>query len=126
MAPQRKPRRPGLAPDRPPMVCRVPFDYAGRGYDRGQLIELQGFTHDERLIRLGYVAELEKGVELYECSVCGGTFVGVRERTHHGDRRHAPPRERTPMDEDAAAEAEERMLDQVAPLYLEKTAASTR
>lgn len=121
MPPTRTPR----TPDQPPMVCRVPFDYAGQGYDRGQLIQLGGYPNDERLIRLGYVAALERGAETYACSVCGGRFVGIRERTQHGDKRHAPPRLLTPEDEDRLAESEDRMLDQVAPLYLEKTAAST-
>ncbi len=122
MPPTRTPR----TPDQPPMVCRVPFDYAGAAYDRGQLIQLQGYPNDERLVRLGYVAALEKGAETYACAVCGGQFIGIRERTQHGDKRHAPRRERTPADEDAADEAEDRMLDTVAPLYLDKTAASTR
>lgn len=121
MPPTRTPRK----PDQPPMVCRVPFDYAGQGYDRGQLIQLGGYPNDDRLIRLGYVAALEKGAEIYDCAVCGGRFIGLRERTQHGDKRHAPPRVMTPAEEDAAAESEERMLDTVAPLYLEKTAAST-
>lgn len=113
-------------PDQPPMVCRVPFDYAGAAYDRGQLIQLQGYPNDERLVRLGYVAALEKGAETYACSVCGGQFIGIRERTQHGDKRHAPKRELTPADEDALADQEDRMLDAVAPLYLDKTTASTR
>ncbi len=121
MPPARKPPRQA---DQPDMVCRVPFDYAGRSYDRGQLISLQGFPNDERLIRLGYVAELEKGAEIYECGHCDGRFTGLRERTHHGDKRHAPARVRTPMEEDAAEDAEDRMLDTVAPLYLDKTVAT--
>jgi len=105
-------------------VTRIPFDYNTKPLDRGQVMVLEGARNDEKLTRLGYLAPLDRGVELYQCAVCGAEFVGIRERTGHGDRRHAPPRLRTPDEEDAAAESEDRMLDQIAPLYLNKTAAS--
>lgn len=99
------------------------FQYAGQEIDRGQVLVLAGAPNDEKLIRLGYVALLERNPDLYRCSVCGLEFIGISERTGHGDLRH---RERTltPDEEDTRDERLERIQEQVAPLYLDKTKAA--
>jgi hypothetical protein len=109
----------------PRYSVRQPFDYAGGSYDRGQIIMLVGAKNDEKLIRLGYVTELDRRTTTYECAACGATFIGIAERTAHGNKRHIV-RVLSPEEEDARAESEERQLDQIAPLYLENTAASAR
>jgi hypothetical protein len=106
--------------------AKRPFDYAAQSLDRGQVIELAGARNDEKLVRLGYL-EPWKGSkrELHICDECGAQFVGLRERTVHFEKRHLE-RALTPEQEDARDEAEERMLEVVAPLNLDKTAASQR
>lgn len=119
MAPRQQTRR--ANPTAPTYVVRQPFDYAGQSLDRGQLMHMGGHLNDERLIRLGFVRPIEKDDERYECGHCSAVFVGLRERTAHGDKRHAPrPYPLTPEQEDQLAENEDRMLDKVAPLYLDK------
>lgn len=107
------------------VVARRPMGYAGREIDRGQVFELAGAPNDEKLTRLGYVAPLERGAETVTCAVCGATFTSGQLRTAHGDTRHRT-RALTPQEEDAQAEREERLLDTVAPLYLENTKATAR
>jgi hypothetical protein len=104
-------------------VRRGGWQYLGHQLDRGQVLQLSGAQNDEKLVRLGYVALLESRAERYRCSECGEEFVGIAERTAHGDDRH---RERylTPEEEDAREERRERMQEQVAPLYLDKTKAA--
>lgn len=108
----------------PRYSVRQPFDYAGGSYDRGQVIMLVGAKNDEKLVRLGYVTELDRRATTYECAECGGTFIGIAERTAHGNKRHLA-RVLSPEEEDQREEAEERQIEQIAPLYLDKTAAST-
>jgi hypothetical protein len=102
---------------------RGSFEYLGQSLDRGQILTLSGAPNDEKLIRLGYVTLLEGRFETYRCSVCGLEFTGIAERTAHGDLRH---RERflTPEEEDARDERLEKLQEQVAPLYLDKTKAA--
>jgi hypothetical protein len=105
------------------MVARQPFDYGRLALDRGQVFTLAGAPNDEKLVRLGFVTQLESRATTYECGKCGGVFAGIAERTAHGKKRH-PDRLLTPEEEDEREEREERMLDQVAPLYLDKTKAA--
>lgn len=105
------------------MARRGGFEYAGQSLDRGQVLQLAGATNDERLIRLGYVALLEPRAETYQCSVCGREFTGIAERTAHGNLRHRE-RDLSPEEEDARDERMEKMQEQVAPLYLDKTKAA--
>ncbi len=116
------PRTPN-APAAPRYWARRPIGYAGQELDRGQVIQLAGAPNDERLIRLGYLQQVEPNDEPVTCAICGAEFIGGTMRTAHGDARHRA-RTRTPEEEEAAADREERMLDQVAPLYLENTRAS--
>ena len=99
------------------------YDYAGKPIDRGQVLQLIGALNDEKLIRLGYVVLLERGGELYRCAVCGAEFIGIAERTGHGDLRH---RERflDADEEDRLDERLEQRQEQIAPLYLDKTKAA--
>lgn len=99
------------------------FDYNGQPLDRGQVLVLAGAMNDEKLIRLGYVTLLESRAETYRCSLCGEDFAGIAERTAHGDLRHRA-RVLTPDEEDARDERLERLHEQVAPLYLDKTKAA--
>lgn len=124
-APAPAPRTPptATAGDGPRYWARQPFDYGALQLDRGQILRLAGAPNDEKLRRLGYVAELDGQITSYECAVCGGAFVGIAERTAHGNKRHAP-RLLTPDEEDAAEEREEQQLQAVAPLYLDKTKAA--
>jgi len=115
----------------PPLPKRVwarrHFDYAGRELDRGQVYELVGARNDEKLVRLGFVAEVERKAETWQCSECGAEFVGEAERQGHGQKRHrARVFTPDPDQEDQRAEREERLLDEVAPFYLDKTTASQR
>jgi len=103
--------------------ARRPLEYNSAQLSRGQVLTLAGARNDEKLVRLGYVAELEHDATTYECAVCGASFVGISERTAHGNALHHD-RVLDPQEEDARVDREERMLDQVAPLYLDKTKAT--
>lgn len=101
--------------------ARRPFGYMNTSLDRGQIFELGGALNDEKLVRLGYCAELPADAPRHQCAECGALFVGINERTAHGDKRHV---ERTPEEEERLFDREERQLEQVAPLFLDKTIAS--
>jgi hypothetical protein len=111
-------------------VARRTMTY-GRGnggpVDRGQLLELQGLVNDEKLVRLGYVAQASKGIAIVQCGKCGAKFTTDEALASHGRERHAPAREMTPAEEaarDARLEKKMAMEDEIAPLDLTKTAAS--
>jgi hypothetical protein len=117
------------------------FGYAGKNYDRGQIIELIGAPNDEKLLRLGYISELkEKSPRILECGECGAKFLEDSARVAHG-RRHHPARERIPemvpavtsplgddprVFVDTDGDREERRRMESTPLYLDKTQASIR
>lgn len=111
------------APDARRYMARQPFDYVGLALDQGQIVELVGAKNDAALIRLGYVIELESRTTTYECAECGAAFTSIEARSAHGRKRH-PDRDLTPDQEDEREEREERMLADVAPLYLDKTKAA--
>jgi hypothetical protein len=101
----------------PRVWARRPLQYEELVLDRGQVFTLRGRRNDDKLLRLGYVAELERGMVPVTCAECGAEFLGESERRAHGDRRHrAVPL--TPAEEDALADREERLLNQIAPLYV--------
>lgn len=105
--------------------ARRPFDYGDKQVDRGQVLELLGLRNDEKLIRLGFVLELRRGEHICPCGVCGAQFVGDNELNAHGAMRHANRfQQLSPEEEDRQLDRQEKMLEQVAPLYLDKTAAS--
>jgi len=99
--------------------AKRPFGYAGVELDRGQVFELVGARNDEKLIRLGYIAPVERKAETYRCAECGAEFIGLAERTHHGDKRHSG-KALTPEEEDRMVEREERLMEELAPLNLDK------
>jgi len=99
--------------------AKRPFGYAGQDLDRGQIVELISARNDEKLIRLGYFAPVEKKAETFRCAVCGAEFIGPAERTYHGDKRHSG-KVLTPEEEDRRAEREERLMEELAPLNLDK------
>ena len=132
---------------------RRPFQYGPKQLDRGLVIRLVGMTNDEKLIRLGFLNPLGGEVETSECGKCNSEFLDSGTRDAHVRRTHAPrgrervvniddlsPSERTRMlsetlqyetevpglfgTVDAEAEKEERFLQEVAPLHLDKTEAS--
>lgn len=117
--------------------CRRPFDYAGYSYERGETIRMGGFRNDEKLIRLGFVAEF-KVEPRYECGVCGKKFTEEIMRDEHGRAKHRRRFEDDifapsgPLDlngqpnmfVDVEGDKEEERLQVVAPLYLDKTEAS--
>jgi hypothetical protein len=109
--------------DAPRFFARRPFVYAGTDLDRGQVFTTVGAINDEKLERLGYMAPLDGRPTLYTCAECGVEFVGEPERRGHGDKRHSG-RTLSPLEEDQRAEREARMLEQVAPLHLDRTAAA--
>jgi hypothetical protein len=101
-----------------------PFEYNGRDLDRGQILgELDGCRNDEKLVRLGYVAKVPNGT-FSECGKCGARFIDQPLRNGHVKRRHARHRPVDPRLEDIEFEREERKLQQVAPLNLDKTTAT--
>lgn len=103
-----------------------PIQYAGLNLDRGQIHKLQGAKNDEKLLRLGYLAEWKPGIHgRHACRYCGGEFVDLRMLNSHGDKTHtARAAELSPMEEDELASREEKTLQQTAPLNLDKTAAT--
>jgi len=128
--------------------ARRSFAYSGVEHSRGSIFSLCGMRNDEKLVRLGYVRkctelDLERKVQ---CGVCGAWFIGVQERDLHGKKMHGsremlrpvagskietPPsarltgsQERGGIEDESSAVAEERKTNQMAPLYLENTAAS--
>lgn len=132
--------------------CRRPFDYDSRlSFDREQIVELRGLRNDEKLIRLGYVQEM-KGEDFHvsECPQCQAKFISMNGRDGHVKERHRqfvadrevpptkiyPGRERDELYDghgqrvdigvstDAVDAERERELDNIAPLHLDKTAAS--
>jgi hypothetical protein len=103
--------------------ARRPFGYSGTQLDRGQIFNYAGLPNDDKLQRLGYSEPLPKGADEYECRYCPAKFIGMAERDSHGRERHAS-HSLTPHEQDQREEQKERMLNEVAPLHLDKTKAS--
>ena len=126
------------------------FGYCGQQLDRGQLFVLRGAVNDEALHRLGYCTpyDVEDGTPI-DCRGCGGIFLSVEMRDGHAALRHGPapsvpaPPVRDPAEtsdeyqnrydqwaftagagEDAAADASMTRDDVLAPLRLDRSAAS--
>lgn len=116
--------------------ARRPFQYLDTLFvDQGQVVELAGVLNDEKLVRLGYFekATAVQTRHLTPCGECGAAFLSDALRDRHGSLRHRT-RESRGLDMAAAGaggmyadtygEAEERRLEQEAPLYLDKSQAS--
>lgn len=106
------------------VYARRPHQYGDEELDRGQVIEVQGFRNDEKLLRLGYLMEVPKNTVLKECGECGAKFIEEGLRNAHYERQHEIKHPLTPEEEDDLEEREERKLNEVAPLFLDKTKAS--
>lgn len=107
--------------------ARRPFDYADDAQiDRGQYFRLRNYRNDEKLLRLGHVEKVDgDSVNALECSECGGLFIDDFTRGGHVKHRHPNFwRKRNPIEEDQDADRQERMLEAIAPLYMEKTVAT--
>lgn len=105
--------------------ARWPIGYGDRQLDRGQIFALQGLPNDEKLLRIGYVAELPAGADVSRCLDCGEEFASSEERNAHARDRHSG--RVIPVEREAEVQARrEQHLLQVAPLYLDKTAASQK
>ncbi|MDD5034124.1 MAG: hypothetical protein PHE55_05145 [Methylococcaceae bacterium] len=110
--------------------CRRPFDYDGRPRYRGQIIKLVGLRNDEKLVRLGYAAPHPVGTDVWECGQCGEKFIDKGSRDGHVKAQHLRANEPLrvgmsgPAPIDVEGEAEERHLEAIAPLHLDRTAAS--
>ncbi len=130
--------------------------YGGMPADRGLVIRLRGAINDEKLVRIEYILPLLPGTETSECGKCGNEFKDMQCRDAHVKKRHTPARIRVRNIEDLSPQerqrmlsetlqyeteppgfvgdgfldqeerAEERMLEQIAPLNLEHTAASRK
>jgi hypothetical protein len=103
--------------------ARRSFRYADTELSRGQIFELRGFINDEKLTRLGYCEPLPAKSDTFECRGCDGKFIGGAERDAHYRAAHLE-RNLSPNDADALVERREKLENTVAPLYLDKTAAS--
>jgi len=103
--------------------ARRPIEYLGKQYDRHQVMPELNAKNDEKLIRLGYVAEVPKDTVLKECGNCVAKFISEEGRNGHAKERHKE-RFLTPEEEDAREQRSEQMLETVAPLYMDQTKAS--
>lgn len=104
--------------------ARRPLTYAGANLDRGQTLTLAGARNDEKLLRLGYLAQYEgKSRDLVTCDECGAKFISHDTRIGHHEKRHSGVA-LSPDQEDARLDREEKLLEAVAPLNLDQTAAS--
>ena len=103
-------------------MARRSFGYGDRKLDRGEVLQLQGQRNDTKLVRLGYVTKWD-GKKTIDCGICQRRFVDEATRSAHGQFTHDDlPRDA--RDEDQRDERRERYEQTVAPLYLDKTAAS--
>jgi len=90
--------------------AKIPFTYGGVRLDRGQITELVGARNDEKLVRLNFFGEVPKNAETYKCAICGAEFIGLAERTHHGNTKH---KDLTPEEELKNLEREDKLNEQV-------------
>jgi hypothetical protein len=113
-----------MADDR--VVSRRQFGYGDRQLVPGEVAELLGLPNDEKLLRLGYFERVRAKAKAVQCNQCGREFLELGTLQAHGRRDHDRSPHENPEDEDRYREAEEAKLNLVAPLYLDKTAASQR
>ena len=95
-----------------------------KALDRGQILSLEGCINDEKLVRLGYVAQASKGIAVVSCGTCGAKFTTDEALASHGRERHASMRPLTPKEQDERDEKRLKKEDEISPLDLTKTAAS--
>jgi hypothetical protein len=106
-------------------ASRRPMQYAGKPLHRGQIFKMVSARNNEALLRLGYMSNFDRKAERYTCAECGSEFVDMGCRDGHGKEMHRE----TPMDEreqERFEDAQERRINEVAPLYLDKTKAAAK
>lgn len=108
------------------VYARRPFKYGSHDLAMGEVIEIEGLPNDEKLVRLGYFATVRSKAKTFECNRCGKKFLELGTLDAHGRRDHEIKTKLNPAEEDARADRDEAMINQVAPLYLDKTSASLR
>lgn len=69
------------------VVAKFPFQYGSiqnkheslngkpRFLDRGEVIQLEGYKNDQKLVALGYLSPLESGTQTVSCDTCGRAFL---------------------------------------------------
>jgi hypothetical protein len=88
------------------------------------VIELRGTKNDDALVRLGFIAEIPKGTVLKECGgLCGAWFIDDSTRAAHCKARHHG-RYMSFDEGEAADRREDELLDEIAPLHMDRTKAS--
>lgn len=95
--------------------AKRPFQYGSLDLGRGQVFDLRGSPNDDKLIGMGYVAPVEKGMSFTTCATCGAEFIGHAELRQHGDALH-PARPRSDEEEDRFQDRQEAMLETLAPV----------
>lgn len=133
----------------PIVWARRPFTYGDLNLDRGQITKLLGLRNDEKLLRLGFVEAVKGKPETWECGTCFEKFLEMEFRDAHVKRHHRAAETLelgvgTPVNPggtlsiqqdgrsigdvqgfvDKTGEREERLLNEVAPLYMDKTKAA--
>ena len=129
-------------------IVRRAFPFYGEiPADSGAVFAVRGYVNDEKLLRLGFLEVFTgKHDALVMCGTCGTKFSSGQYRDAHGDRRHRPEpviihhagsfAESLPsyshtgiegtMVADVDGDSLERLAEQDAPIYWEKTKASQR
>lgn len=105
-------------------IARRPFKYGPNNLDAGQVLELGGLRNDDVLTRVGYLEPYASKSKPVECNQCGQKFIDLGALQRHGARAHTAKTAMNPMEEDRLAEREERTLAEIAPLYMNQTAAA--
>lgn len=113
--------------------ARRPHGYGKVFKEWGEFVELDPKLNvgpqggNERLLRLGYLAEFDgTDNDLFECSHCHKLFASIMHRNTHGDKVHRRNRVLNPLEEDEAIDKEEARVNELAPIYFEKTIASQK
>lgn len=128
-------------------------NFPGDMLDFDQVVKLRGEAHDERLVRLGFLAQASPGVSIVGCGHCRARFVTDSSLVRHGRLRHSGQESRIQEGEtasidqiieqtasravvpggpnqskrdEAAERVEDRKLQDERPLFLDKTAASKK
>ena len=98
-----------------------PPDSKGDALTAGQVVALGGYPGDHRLVDLGLLREVDKRTTLVACGKCGARFVTDALLHMHGNRNHAGL---DPVAAEHAAVAEDKKLEKMMPLHMDRTEAS--
>ena len=105
------------------VFARRPFVYTeDLKLARGQVFQLGGLRNDEKLVRLRYVDYVLPSQRTFQAPNGGPRFVDERARDDYQReliRKQARADEpEDPLEEDRRVEAEERKLNEIAPLHI--------